>query len=1412
MTRVHRSYDTEPHPGQAAALDLLHPAVRSWLEGCFGSPSEAQIEAWPAIRAGADVLLAAPTGSGKTLAGFLLVLDDLLKRLEAGEELVGIQAVYISPLRALTHDIHTNLDTPLCGITEASESMGLDLPTITARARTGDTTPAERRKIVTSPPHILVTTPESFYLLLTSKLGSQALRRVRTLIVDEIHALAPGRRGAHLSLSLERLDELVRSENLDRPQRIGLSATQRPMDLVGDFLAGMAKDRPPLRILDLGHRRKLDLGVRIPSGEDLHAISSTEWWDSLLDNIAERIRQHGTTLVFVNTRKMAERVAFRLAARLGEEVVGTHHGSLSPGQRQRAESDLREGRLQALVATASLELGLDVGHIDLVCQIGSPRAISTMLQRVGRSGHGLGRVPKGRLFPTSRDELVESAAAVRAFRQGRLDVLQLPRCPLDVVAQQVVAHVAEETRSESDVLELVRRATVFHELAADAFEKLLDMLATGLETPRGKRGQVLHRDRINGTIRGRRGARMLAITCGGTIADTGEYKVVLDPDETFLGTVHEDFAIEATVGDIFNLGSHAWKIRRVESGKVRVVDAKGAPPTFPFWIAEAPSRTKDLSREVGVLRRTVGDRLDDPKALDTWLGKECLLDGEGARQLREYVAAQKGSTRAIPSDQHVLVERFFDESGGQQLVVHSCAGARINRGLGLVLRKRFCRAFNQELQAAANDDSIVLSLGIPQSFPMSEVGDYLKASNLSATLSQAFLASPLFPTRVRWNMVRALILKRFRSGKRVPFPLMRMEADDLLAAAFPDQASCQEHVTYPIPIPDHPMIQQSMQDCLYEVADIEELQSFLDAIAAGEIQLSGIDTTEPSPFAHEILGARPFTFLDDAPLEERRTRSVAVRRVLPEESADLGVLDAAVMASVREQLVPELRDVDELHEFLLDVLWWPITGDGPCAGMTLSNSLTEEALHSNRAALLTLEGRSLLVARENCARIKSVFPQGNYQSLQPIPEHAELPTGSLAEVLDEAVRGWASLLGPLTGVPLSTQMGVLETEVVAALDRLSHKGILLKGTFDPDPSGEQWCDRRVLARIHRGTLEGLRRSIQPVTAQDAMRFFIRWQHAHPQSNRAGESGLLEVISKLSGWHAPVQAWEQEILATRMMNYRSHHLEHLCSQGEVSWGRMRLGDLRSESGSHRQTPIALCLRSEMDALLTMWGRPEGRVQMREEAERLTQALEKHGALFTSELERAAGLIPAQVEVGLRELVAHGRVACDSFGPLRRLVRRKRVRSGAQPMLGGRGAARGGGRWSRLEPLLEPEEDAYLEVLTRQLLRRWGVLCRDLYLKESLPSGWRPIRRLLQRMEDRGEVRGGRFITGMIGEQFALPAAVEKLRRERSRAKTGEALTISVHDPLNLQGVLLPGARIPASGHGVITLLDGVVVDT
>ncbi len=1556
-------------------LSGFDPLIAEWFEKRFGRPTEPQTLGWPEIRSGRDVLISAPTGSGKTLAAFLLCLDGLVRQARTGALPDETIAVYVSPLKALSNDIQKNLETPLGEICELAKEKGIELAPIRTAVRTGDTKVWERQQMAAKPPHILVTTPESLFILLTARRSREALRTVRTVIVDEIHAVADDKRGSHLALSIERLEHIAAGDSTNgagRLQRIGLSATVKPIDEVAQFLSRQFDAQPADpqtngaggHIVQVGHRREMELAVEVPKDE-LGVVATNEMWEEIYDRLAALIHENRTTLLFVNTRRLAERVTHHLQERLGADVVLPHHGSLSRKLRLEAEEKLKNGELRAVVATASLELGIDIGTVDMVCQVGSPRSIAVALQRFGRAGHWVGATPKARLFATTRDELIECAALIRAIQDGELDRLEIPDSPLDVLAQQIVAETACEEWGEHALFERVRSTYAYRGLSREKFDAVVEMLSEGISSARGRSAAYLHRDQVNHRLKGRRNARLAAITSGGAIPDTAQYRVVAEPDGATVGSLDEDFAVESMAGDIFLLGTTSWRIRRVETGVVRVEDAHGAAPTIPFWRGEAPGRTIELSREVSRLRQDVADWLDKNAAqpavsahqnspspdqsnagesgsestlLPDFLLEQCRLDRRGAEQAVEYIQAGRKSLGALPTQQTIVAERFFDESGGMQLIVHAPFGSRINRAWGLSLRKRFCRSFNLELQAAATDNGINISLTEQHAFPLEMVFEFLRPATLEHVLTQALLASPMFTARWRWNLSRALAVLRFSGGRKVPPPLQRMRAEDLLAGVFPDQAACAENLSGEIRIPDHPLVNETIDNCLHEAMDLDGLREVIEGILDGRIRTEARETAEPSPFSHEILNANPYAFLDDAPLEERRARAVQMRRSLGGDLVDgFAALDPAAIAQIEEEVWPLVRDADELHDALLTLVTAPPRADW--------QEFFETLVATGRATVLEVketvdvQGRpqpfpTFWVATERLALAKQVHPGSQYSpAIRAIDSSKPLPDSRQACVT-EVLRGWLDSTGPATAAELAERLVLPVSMIDQGLLQLESEGQILRGRFRPSSSAKavgdaqsengsanevEWCNRRVLARIHRLTLGRLRREIQPVNTADFMRFLCRWQHAAPTGRLHGVDGTLEVIRQLQGYEIPAAAWEAEILPRRVANYKPDLLDRLCLSGEVVWGRlsphpafepaaqengaangprgkMRNGANRSTANAKNHTdndtadeerategpqsgtrqrrvrptrvaPISLFLREDAPSLFaeakviavesaTPEKHKKNTVPLSHPAREVLAALEARGASFFADLVRATKRLPSEVEDGLWELVAAGLVTADGFENLRALIDPKRRRGEGR----GRTARprHAAGRWAQLSEIIVEEdpipgvvatpeelaetrtsnaesaqqesnevtdEDAEsvpaslppkpptspVEAFARQVLKRWGVVFRDILQRESLAPPWRDLLMVLRRMEARGEIRGGRFVEAFRGEQFALSEAVDALRAIRRAEPSGEEVAVSTADPLNLVGIILPGPRLAASAAGLVRLRDGKLVE-
>lgn len=1395
----------------------FNPIVQGWFDSAFSGPTPAQLRAWDAIRAGTHTLIAAPTGSGKTLAGFLCAIDGLVSaglRRELRDE---VYVLYVSPLKALSNDIHRNLDLPLQGIGALLAEGGNSEFQIRAAVRTGDTPASERERMRRRPPHLLVTTPESLYILLTSDSGRGMLANVRTVIIDEIHALAGNRRGSHLSLSLERLESLCARP----PQRIGLSATQRPLATVARYLVG---DRPvPCEEVDCGHVRDRDLALEIPDSP-LSVVMSNEVWSEIYDRLAALVTQHTSTLIFVNTRRLAERAARQLAERLGADQVTAHHGSLAREHRLMAEQRLKQGGLKALVATASLELGIDIGHVDLVCQLGSPGSVTTFIQRVGRSGHTLGGLPKGRLFPLSRDDLLECTALLDAVRRDELEELTVPPGRLDVLAQQIIAEVACGERGVAELYECLRRAWPYRALKRAEFDRVVNMLAEGFSTRRGRRGRYLYHDGVNERLRPRRSARLAAVTNAGAIPDQFEYVVVLEPEGHPIGTVNEDFAFESLPGDTFQLGNASYSILKIEAGRLRVADAGDRPPNIPFWLGEAPGRSDLLSRAVSRLRDMLDSRLrEGMEAARHWLLAEIGLSPGATGQLCEYLAAARAALGCIPTQDRIVFERFFDEAGDQHLVIHSPYGIRINRAWGLGLRKRFCRQFNFELQAAALEDSIVISLGATHSFPLEEATRYVNAGNIRHTVTQAMLAVPMFPTHWRWNANISLAVLRNKPRGRVPPQFQRADAEDLMAVVFPDQLACQDNLRGEREIPSHPLVDQTIHDCLHEVMDIDGLESLLERCAAGAVAIFCRELNSPSPLAQGILNARPYAFLDDAPLEERRTQNVQARRYLdPAEAAAQGGLGEEAIAAVRAEAWPVVDNADDLHDALLMLGFMtaaeaggenPLRQDG--------RPLLDDLIRERRATYLVTGSQRLLVCAERLRQCLAVFSKAYLDPPIPPAPQTDDRTWDRDQALVELIRARLEGLGPVTAGDFVQCLESPSNSVQAALLWLQNEGYAMQGRFVPGAADLQWCERGLLARMHRYTIKDLRAATQAVSTADYLRFLVRWQHL--EEPLEGEAGLAAVLYQLEGFSIPAAMWEREVLPLRIRGYLSLFLDNLCGSGQVSWMRLQRERAGSgKSGLLRNTPIALLGRAGLEC----WRRePPEEILLSSNAERVHGLLLEEGAMFFSDLVQRTGLLRTHVEGALAELAARGLATSDNFAGLRALITPSAKKRSGQPRPYYAARRHDGftsidraGRWSLIRGSVPQAAPAggwlsrdleSLEQTGWVLLHRYGVVFRAVLTRENGLPPWRDLLYVYRRLEARGEIRGGRFVAGWSGEQFALPEAVPLLRRQ-TRAEELPDIVISAADPLNLAGILLSGERIPAVSGNRILLRNGLPV--
>jgi ATP-dependent helicase Lhr and Lhr-like helicase len=1485
------------------SLAWAHPVTAEWFLTKFGSPTEPQTHGWPSILAGNATLISAPTGSGKTLAAFLVCIDQLLRASLSGQLAPCTQVVYVSPLKALSNDVQKNLDAPLAEIQHLAMQRGYLCPEIRTGVRTGDTLPKERAAMLRNPPHILVTTPESLYILLTAGKSREHLRRVRTVIVDEIHAVADDKRGAHLALSLERLDALVTGENRlspgqfltglsTPPQRIGLSATQNPIELIADFLTGIHPERKPATIIQVGQRRELDIAIEVPNDE-LTSVTNTGMWDEIFDKLAAHAQNHRSTLVFVNTRRLVEKIAFELANRIGPEHVAAHHGSLSRVLRLDAEQRLKNGEIKILIATASLELGIDIGDIDLVCQISTTRAVAVAMQRVGRAGHWRGAIPKGRFFATTRDDLMEQAALIRKMRAGELDQLQIPPQPADVLMQQIVAACGAEPWEEDALYNTLRRAYPYRDLTREAYEKILTLLTEGIESTRGRYGAYLLRDGVQHHLHPRRGARMIAISNGGAIPDNSLFNVILQPEGVQIATLDEHFAVDSSPGDVILLGTSSWRIQRIEAaGRVLVEDAHGAPPTLPFWFGEAPQRTGVLCDGVGELREQISALTPNvtpgyispaqPEVAATvaWLIETCGVCESGARQLITYIVTGRAVLGAVPSKTTIIAERFFDDGGGMQLILHAPFGGRINKAFGLALRKRFCRGFNFELQAAATDNGINISLAEQHSFPLADVFQFLTEHTARELLEQASIASPIFKNRWRWAAGRSLQLLRFSKGKRIAPQIQRTRSEDLMASVFPQAAACFETIVGDIQIPDHPLVNEVMQDVLQEAMDLEGLIELLRGVKDGSIRCLAVDTPTPSVFAHELLNANPYAFLDEAGLEERRARATSLGRALPDEP---GKIDLAAIAAIRKEIWPDLRDENELHDLLHSLIALPlqvIDREEARHWPAFYERLTQKG----RAQTLDLNGTPCWVATERLPHIGALYfcahPPNSAHLPNPVilngedrafaglavegpavavavscsPSELERHSNEQAtkivtkeESHQKLVQGWLQILGPTTAISLANTLSLDPAPIFQAFLAMEMQGLLMRGIFEyptPEENNDheiEWCERRILQRIHRRTVATLRKQIEPVTPAVYMRWLLQWQHIAPQTQLSGEEGVFEALRQLEGFEAPAVEWERTLLPARVANYDPRWLDALCLSGAVGWGRISPHPAWSNGDGNaprrviptNAAPITFYIRETADWLPHALGQQcveDAKLEqaLSAEALQLRTLLQQRGACFANDIQRIANLTRQQTQHALWELATAGLAAADGFDQLRACMDPRR-KSTTTENPGKRVARSSAGRWSLLnetEPTANQgdtwvgtattpngsnqaraaiatqaaiqrakQADIALESFARQLLGRYGVLFRDLLTRESNAPKWRDLLNILRRLEARGEIRGGRFLSGFSGEQYALPEAVESLRAARTR-DCAAIISVSAADPMNLAGIVIPGDRISA----------------
>jgi len=1372
-------------------LQKFHPAVQSWFAETLGAATPIQLEAWRALSTKQHAVISAPTGEGKTLAAFLAVIDRLVKRAIAGENIRDTRVLYVSPLKALSNDIEKNLQLPLAGIQRQLKAAEIHIDDIHAMVRTGDTSAADRAKLVRLRPQIVVTTPESLYLMLTSASGRQMLETIETVIVDEIHALAQTRRGSHLLLSIARLESICRDSAIRNGlvyepfQRIAVSATVKPLAAVAKFLAGNA----PVALCRDDRQRAFDIRLLLPS-QPLTAVMSGDAWQEIYAQLATEIQKHRTTLIFVNNRRLCERLARHLTEILQEGVsthhglpsdgvhagsnlgVSTHHGSLSHAQRLRSETLLKEGKLKVMVATSSLELGLDIGTIDLVVQISSPRSIHAFIQRAGRSEHHKNGTSRALLVPLTRDDLSECVALVRALRQGELETIELATAALDILAQHIVAEVAMRDVAADELFAMMSHESVWQNLKRQDFDAVLEMLNDGYSLRFGRRSRYIFYDRTDKVLRARPGARITAALNGGAIPENFEYEVVEEGDNTFVGTVHEDFAIESSQGDVFQLGNRMWQIRQISGNRVTVLHAPDKHPTIPFWIVDVPGRTDALSEAVSSMHALYND-LADPEIFTTQVAAETALAPAIVGQLAEYYRETAESLKHLPTQTSIVLERFFDEVKNCHIVLHSPFGAQVNRAWGLALRKRFCRQFNFELQAAANDNAIILSLSHTHSFALPDVFSYLKSQTAEQVLVQALLDAPMFEVRWRWNASRALAILRRSTRGKLPAQWQKSGAQDLVALLFPDQIACAENLSGPREIPEHPLVKQTVSDCLNEAMDAQGFLRVLKGIESGAIRTKVIDNATPSPLAHEIINARPYAFLDDAPLEERRTR--AVRTDVEARQGD-EISDETIAAVKAETLYPA-RNENELYDLLTQFALVPES---------------EILLHGNEADLQSLLARGKVKIHACAADSDSSAIHSFYAST----DQADLIAAVYENCDDEKkqratsslVLAHLELLGPLSAAELAARLALPETRVMLATAVLENQG----SVFVLQRKGiTLYVERTFYQRLQH---YGRRRSVQKrLSAAEYLLFLQQWQHI--SEPLTGPESLAQVLYQLQGVALSLDEWN-EALKLRITDYSERMVEDLLLSGAFFW--WRAGGSLSKSIT-RKTRYMLLARETWQQLAPA---PGAEPSLSADAKRVLEYLMRHGASFVHDIHSGASdsgqpqkVFTEQTQRGLRELIAQGFVTSDQFfslrrltlsaGPRRRLVNRPAFTQFPQ------------GRFALVKfGTPGQDEDSRLTAVANLLLSRHGVVYRYAAENDFFKAPWPRLVRTLRLMEMAGHVRSGRFIDGLWGEQFAAPAAAATIQL----GLTGTYKEVTRHDPVAQiqQGLQKLGALTPMIG--------------
>ncbi len=1384
-------------------MDALHsfsPATRTWFEASFATPTRAQAKGWPAIAKGEHTLIHAPTGSGKTLAAFLWTLDRLLSE-PIPDRSERCRVLYVSPLKALAHDVDRNLRAPLTGIRHAAERLGGDpLPELATFLRTGDTPADERRRMERNPPDILITTPESLYLMLTSAVRS-VLRTVRWVIVDEVHAVAGSKRGAHLALSLERLEEITD----DSPQRIGLSATQRPLETIADFLGGgTVTDEVwtprPVTVIDVPQDRDLEVEVVVPvedmnePGEpdplDPDNTPTRSIWPAVYPELLSQIDSHNSTIVFANSRRLAERVCSEINNLAGAEIARAHHGSVAREQRLEIEEALKKGELKAVVATSSLELGIDMGAVDLVLQIEAPNSVASGLQRVGRSGHQVGGVSRAKIFPKYRGDLLVATVISSRMAERKVETTRIPANPIDVLSQQIVAQVVSGDTTADRLYEIGRRAKPYASLSRAVFDETLDMLAG--RYPSDLFAELRPRitwDRATGEVTARPGARQLAVTNPGTIPDRGLYRVTL-PDGSRVGELDEEMVYESREGDTFLLGSSAWRIIQITHDRVEVVPAPGVPAKMPFWHGDMLGRPLETGRAVGrFIRQTAS--LDGDEATER-LRSEFRLNEHAAANLVAYLDEEREATGVLPTDQTVVVERFQDEIGDWRVVLLSPFGARIHAPWAMALRHRFRSRYGTDVDVIWSDDGIAFRFPDSDEPPTSH-DLILEPEEVEPLLFEHLADTALFAARFREAAGRALLLPRRRPGERVPLWLQRRRSADLLGVA-------KQFGSFPI-------LLEVYREIFQDDFDLSALQEVLGAIRSREIRVVPVDTHSPSPFASSLLFSfiAAYMYEADAPLAERRATALTLDRDLLRDLLGEGelreLLDPEVVAGIELELQHltenrQVRHADGVHDLLRDL--GPLTIDDiqvRSHGVDVTSAL-ETLADSRRVVVVTMGGERKWAAIEDVARLRDGL------GVQPPPGVPHTLLEPVDDPLGDVVSRYARTHGPFLAADAAAALGLPIGVVGTALRRLEQTGRVVQGAFRPNGQGREWVDEGVLKRLKRRSLARLRSEIEPVDASALARFEIAWQGVGPEPPR-GRNALTDAIRRLTGAAIPASTLERDVLAARVADPGTG-IDELMLTGDLVWvGRGPLG--------HRDGRVALYPR---ETLATLWTGPDQGHEPDDIGSAILESLESGGAAFFHDIYGAVGGgEPEAVLDSLWDLVWAGRITNDTFAPVRAFLSRRKGRSGGRPSLSSRFPAHAQGRWSLTENLVRsPATDTERHAAWAELLAdRHGVVTRRTVLAEGFPGGFGALYPVYSHLEETGRIRRGYFVEGLGGSQFALPGAVDRLRGASSTGLTVVAAT----DPANPYGGVLPwpdvdDVRLARDAGAYVLLLDGELV--